>query len=73
MENMVKYEFDLETIACKITMEEFDDVAQIFVDGELIAEYAFGGAGCTKIYHADNKKLIETLVCVLYDQKNIES
>ena len=69
---MTKYTFELDNIASKIEMQEFDDIAQIFVNGELIAEYNFGGAGCSFIYEADPKKLIDTLVEVLYDQAAVK-
>ena len=69
---MTKYTFELDNYASKIEMHEFDDIAQIFVNGELIAEYNFGGAGCSLIYEADPKKLIDTLVGVLYDQAAVK-
>ena len=65
---MTRYTFELDNYASKIEMQEFDDIAQIFVNGELIAEYQLGGAGCGTIYHADTRDLINTLVGVLYDQ-----
>ena len=69
---MTKYTFELDNYASKIEMHEFDDIAQIFVNGELIAEYEFGGAGCSFIYEADPRKLIDTLVGVLYDQAEVK-
>ena len=69
---MTKYTFELDNIASKIEMHEFDDIAQIFVNGELLAEYSYGGAGCAFIYDADPKKLIDTLVEVLYDQAAVK-
>ena len=69
---MTKYTFELDNYASKIEMQEFDDIAQIFVNGELIAEYQFGGAGCSFIYEADPRKLIDTLVGVLYDQAEVK-
>ena len=69
---MTKYTFELDNHASKIEMHEFDDLAQIFVNGKLIAEYKFGGAGCALIYEADPKKLIDTLVGVLYDQAAVK-
>ena len=68
---MTKYTFELDNYSSKIEMQEFDDIAQIFVNGELIAEYNFGGAGCAFIYDADPRKLIDTLVGVLYDQAEV--
>jgi hypothetical protein len=69
---MTKYTLELDNYATKIEMQEFDDIAQIFVNGELVAEYGFGGAGCSSINHADDAQLIDTLVGILYDQANIE-
>ena len=69
---MTKYTFELANGASKIEMREFDDIAQIFVDGELIAEYKGGWAGCSTIYHEDTRDLIDTLVGVLYDQAKVE-
>ena len=69
---MTKYTLELENYASEIEMREFDDTAQIFVNGKLVAEYGFAGAGCSFIYHADPKKLIDTLVGVLYDQAKFE-
>jgi hypothetical protein len=68
---MTKYTFELDNYSSKIEMQEFDDIAQIFVNDKLIAEYKFGGAGCSVIYEADPKKLIDTLVGVLYDQASV--
>jgi len=68
---MTKYTFELDNYSSKIEMQEFDDIAQIFVNDKLIAEYKFGGAGCAFIYEADPKKLIDTLVGVLYDQASV--
>ena len=69
---MTKYTFELENYSSKIEMQEFNDIAQIFVNGKLIAEYKFGGAGCSFIYDADPSKLIDTLVGVLYDQAAVK-
>ena len=37
------------------------DIAQILVDDILVAEYAFGGAGCTFIYEVDPRILIDII------------
>jgi hypothetical protein len=68
---MTKYTFELDNYASKIEMREFEDIAQIFVNDKLIAEYKFAGAGCSFIYNADPRKLIDTLVGVLYDQAEV--
>ena len=69
---MTRYTFELDNYASKIEMREFDGIAQIFVNEELIAEYEFGGAGCGTIYHADTRDLIDTLVGVLYDKGKVK-
>ena len=38
-----------------------DDVAQIIVDNKLVAEYGFGGCGCTFVYDADPRILIDII------------
>ena len=38
-----------------------DDVAQILVDDKLVAEYGFGGCGCTFINHVDPRILIDII------------
>ena len=69
---MTRYTFELDNHVSKIEMQEFDDTAQIFVNGELIAEYNFSGAGCSVIYQANTRGLIDTLVGVLYDKAKVE-
>ena len=71
---MTKYTLELDNYASKIEMREFvdDNIAQIFVNNKLIAEYEMGGAGCSLIYDSDPKKLIDTLVGILYDQAEIK-
>ena len=67
---MTKYTLELDKYASKIEMREFvdDNIAQIWVNNKLIAEYEMGGAGCSTINHADPRKLIDTVVGILYDQ-----
>jgi len=38
-----------------------DDVAQILIDDKLVAEYEFGGCGCTFINHVDPRILIDII------------
>ena len=38
-----------------------DDMAQILVDGQLVAEYGFGGCGCTFINDVDPRILIDII------------
>ena len=69
---MTRYTFELDNHVSKIEMQEFDDTAQIFVNGELIADYNFAGAGCSFIHQADTRGLIDTLVGVLYDKAEVK-
>ena len=38
-----------------------DDIAQIIVDDKLVAEYGFGGVGCTFIHEVDPRILIDII------------
>ena len=38
-----------------------DDIAQIIVDDKIVAEYGFGGVGCTFIYDVDPRILIDII------------
>jgi hypothetical protein len=38
-----------------------DDVAQILIDDKLVAEYGFGGCGCTFINDVDPRILIDII------------
>lgn len=38
-----------------------DDIAQIIVDDKLVAEYGFGGVGCTFINDVDPRILIDII------------
>jgi len=38
-----------------------EDMAQILVDGKLVAEYGFGGCGCTFINDVDPRILIDII------------
>ena len=38
-----------------------DDIAYIIVDDKIVAEYGFGGVGCTFIYDADPRILIDII------------
>ena len=65
---MTKYTFELDNYSSKIEMHEFDDIAQIFVNDKLIAEYNIGVTGCSFIYEVDPRKLIDTLLGVLHKE-----
>ena len=70
---MTKYTFELDSVATKIEMREFDSIAQIFVNDKLIAEYSWeSGVGATKIYHAEDRQLINVMAALLYDTGKIE-
>ena len=43
-----------------------DDMAQIFVDGKLVAEYGFGGVGCTFINDVDPRILIDIIAAIAH-------
>ncbi len=69
---MTNYKLELEGHYVTIEMNEFEDnIAQIFKNNDLIAEYKFGGAGATHIYHLEGKNLIDLLVAILYEQADI--
>ena len=38
-----------------------DDIAQIIVDDKLVAEYGFGGVGCTFINEVDPRILLDII------------
>ena len=38
-----------------------DDIAYIIVDDKIVAEYGFGGVGCTFIYEVDPRILIDII------------
>ena len=38
-----------------------DDIAQIIVDNKLVAEYGFGGCGCTFVNDVDPRILIDII------------
>jgi len=69
---MTNYKLELQAHDVRIEMNEFeDDIAQIFVDDKLIAEYRFGGVGIRQIYHIEERKIIDLLVAILYEQADI--
>ena len=69
---MTNYKLELQDYGLRIEMNEFEDnIAQIYADDIIIAEYEFGGAGATHIYNLEGKKLIDLLVAILYEQADI--
>ncbi len=49
LENIVSKTFEVAGQEVKVRTFVDDSVAQILVDGNLVAEYGFGGVGCTFI------------------------
>ena len=43
-----------------------DDIAQIIVDDKLVAEYGFGGVGCTFINDVDPRILIDIIAAIAH-------
>jgi len=69
---MTNYKLELEGHYVTIEMNEFEDnIAQIFKNNDLIAEYKFGGAGAIQLYHLNGKAIIDLLAALLYEQADI--
>ena len=49
LENAVSKSFEVAGQEVKVRTFVDEDIAQILVDGNLVAEYGFGGVGCTFI------------------------
>ena len=66
---MINYKLELDDSNLRIEMNEFEDnIAQIFLNDKLMAEYKFGGVGIRQIYHIEERKIIDLLVAILYEQ-----
>jgi len=61
LENALAAQFEVADQVVKVRTFLDDDLAQIFVDGVLVAEYGFGGAGCTFINEVDPRILIDII------------
>ena len=59
LENAICKTFEVAGQEVKVRTFLDDDMAQILVDGKLVAEYGFGGAGCTFINDVDPRILID--------------
>jgi len=70
---MTNYKLELEGHYVTIEMNEFEDnIAQIFKNNDLIAEYKFSeGSGAIKINHLNGKAIIDLLAALLYEQADI--
>jgi hypothetical protein len=62
LENVVSKTFEVDGIG-EVNVRTFlgEDIAQILVDGNLVAEYGFGGAGCIYVLGADTRILIDII------------
>jgi hypothetical protein len=60
-ENAVVSTFTIADQLVRVRTFLDDDVAQILVDDKLVAEYGFGGCGCTFINHVDPRILIDII------------
>jgi hypothetical protein len=61
LENALASQFEVQDRVVKVRTFLDEDLAQIFVDGVLVAEYGYGGAGCTFISHVDPRILIDII------------
>jgi hypothetical protein len=61
LENVVSKTFEVAGQEVKVRTFVDDSVAQILVDGNLVAEYGFGGAGCIYVLGADTRILIDII------------
>ena len=60
-ENAVASTFMVEDQLVKVRTFLDDDIAQILIDDKLVAEYGFGGCGCTFINDVDPRILIDII------------
>jgi len=61
LDNVIFKAFEVADKEVKVRTYLDEDVAQIRIDGKIVAEYKFGGAGSTFVYHADTKALIDII------------
>jgi hypothetical protein len=61
LENAIFKSFAVADREVKVRTFLDDDIAQILVDGVLVAEYGFGGCGCTFINDVDPRILIDII------------
>jgi len=60
-ENAICKTFEVAGQEVKVRTFLDEDMAQILVDGKLVAEYGFGGCGCTFINDVDPRILIDII------------
>ena len=64
MENLENVVFkSFEVAGHEVIVRTFlaEDIAQIIIDNKLVAEYGFGGCGCTFVYDVDPRILIDII------------
>ena len=61
LDNAIFRTFEVAGREVKVRTFLDEDIAQILVDDELVAEYGFGGAGCTFINEVDPRILIDII------------
>ena len=61
LDNAIYKTFEVAGQEVKVRTFLDDDMAQILVDGTLVAEYGVGGAGCTFINDVDPRILINII------------
>ena len=61
LDNAIYKTFEVAGYEVKVRTFLDDDIAQILVDDMLVAEYGFGGAGCTFINDVDPRILIDII------------
>ena len=66
LENALASQFEVADQLVKVRTFLDDDLGQIFVDGVLVAEYGFGGAGCTFINEVDPRILIDIIAAIAH-------
>ena len=61
LRNVIVKSFEVAGQKVKVRTFLDEDVAQILVDNQLVAEYGFGGVGCTFINDVDPRILIDII------------
>lgn len=61
LENAIALQFEVADQVVKVRTFLDEPIGQIFVDGVLVAEYSFAGAGCTIINEVDTRILIDII------------
>ena len=61
LENVIFKSFEVADREVIVRTFLDEDIAQILVDNKLVAEYGFGGCGCTFVYEVDPRILIDII------------